>query len=122
MGTIDLLVSIYGDNVVAHLRRRGSDSSATRPFTPGAQEISDTIATAAHHAKDAIELTSRDVRLRIWISDCNLPWQMRRLETAPRLRAPGSFQAADRELRLPVCPGLRDNRSAQEVFLPVAAA
>ena len=49
-----------------------SGSSASQPFTPDIQGISDAIATAAHYPTSAIELTSSEVRLRIEVSDVKL--------------------------------------------------
>ncbi len=49
-----------------------SGSSASRPFTPDIQGISDAIATGAHYPTSAIELTSSEVRLRIEVSDVKL--------------------------------------------------
>ena len=49
-----------------------SGSSASRPFTPDIQAISDAIATAAKYPTSAVELTSSQVRLRIEVSDVTL--------------------------------------------------
>ena len=47
-------------------------SSASRPFTPDIQGISDAIATGAHYPPGAIEVTSSEVRLRLEVSDVKL--------------------------------------------------
>lgn len=67
-----LLVIAAMATVTASCGAGGSGSNSGATFTPDIQVISDAIATAAKYPTGSVELNSRQVRLRIAVSDTTL--------------------------------------------------